>query len=214
MGNTTPADLSFEDLLGQEAVQNTHNLDLLPMTGKITKLKQDTVAMQSPSMDKELAKIRKDAATKDTKEEELDHVSSTFVPLVGPNEVLSYRSNGAQPHLFRKLKNGDYIEADFIDLHGKTIEEAYEFTRRYIAYAREQGFRCILIIHGKNEREHQKKQATIKSYLAHWLKQMPEVLAYHSAPEWKGGTGALMVILKKGDKASFDNRELHARRTR
>ena len=43
---------------------------------------------------------------------------------------------------------------------------------------------------------------------------MPEVLAFHSAPEWKGGTGALMVILKKGDKASLDNRELHAVRTR
>ena len=43
---------------------------------------------------------------------------------------------------------------------------------------------------------------------------MPEVLAYHSAPEWKGGTGAVMVILKKGDKESDDNRELHALRTR
>lgn len=214
MGSTNKADLSFEELLGQEAILNTDNLDLLPQTGKITKLDQDKVEVRTPSMDKETSKIKKEAATKDTKEEEIDYFSSTFVPIVGPNEILSYRSNGAQPHLFKKLKNGEYREADFIDLHGKTVEEAYEFTRRYILYAREQGYRCILIIHGKNERDSQKNRATIKSYLAHWLKQMPEVLAYHSAPEWKGGAGALMVILKKGDKASLDNRELHAKRTR
>lgn len=207
-------DLSFEELLGQEAVQNTDNLDLLPKTSKITKLNQDKVEVRTPSMDKETSRIKKESAVKDTKEEEIDYFSSTFVPLVAPNEVLAYRSNGAQPHLFRKLKNGEYREADFIDLHGKTVEEAYEITRRYILFARGQGYRCILIIHGKCERDHIKRKATLKSYLAHWLKQMPEVLAYHSAPEWKGGTGALMVILKKGDKASLDNRELHARRTR
>ena len=52
----------------------------------------------------------------------------------------------------------------------------------------------------------------MKSYVAHWLKQMNDVIAYHSAPDFKGGTGAVMVILKKGDKASALNRELHARR--
>lgn len=206
--------LSFEDLLYEEAVQSTDNLDLLPQTGKITKIEQDKIEVHTPSMDKETSRIRKEAAVKDTNEEELDYFSSTFVPMVAPNDVISYRSNGAQPHLFSKLKHGEYREADFIDLHGKTVEQAYEVTRRYIMYARQQGYRCILIIHGKCEREHLKGQATIKSYLAHWLKQMPEVLAYHSAPVHKGGTGAVMVILKKGDKESTNNREMHARRTR
>lgn len=205
---------SFEDLLSEEAVHNTDNLDLLPQTGKITKIKQDKIEFHTPSMDKETSKIKKEAAVKDTTEEELDYFSSTFVPMVAPNEVISYRSSGAQPYLFKKLKHGEYIEADFIDLHGKTVEQAYETTRRYIMFARQQGYRCILIIHGKGERDHLKKKATIKSYLAHWLKQMPEVLAYHSAPEHKGGTGAVMVILKKSDKESLDNREMHARRRR
>ncbi|MBU3844813.1 MAG: Smr/MutS family protein [Candidatus Anaerobiospirillum pullicola] len=205
---------SFEDLLKEEVIQHVHNIDLVEKVGKVKRMTQDKVATQTPSMDRDLAKIKQEAAVKDTKEETIDYVSSTFVPMVAPNEVLSYRSPGAQPFLLKKLKNGEYREADFIDLHGKTVEAAYEYTRRYILYARERGFRCILIIHGKGERDHLKRKATIKSYLAHWLKQMPEVLAYHSAPEWKGGTGALMVILKKGDKASFDNRELHALRTR
>lgn len=205
---------SFEQLLQEEVVKNVDNIDLAPKVGKITKLEQDKVETHTPSMDKETAKIKQEAATKDTKEETVDHVSSSFVPMVSPNDILSYRSPGAQPFLLKKLKHGEYREADFIDLHGKTVEEAYEYVRRYVLFARGQGYRCILIIHGKGERDYLKRKATLKSYVAHWLKQMPEVLAYHSAPDWKGGAGAVMVILKKGDKASFDNRELHSLRTR
>lgn len=207
-------EFSFEQLLQEEVVQHVDNIDLVAKVGKITKIKQDKVEMHTPSMDKEIAKIKQDAATKDTKEETVDHVSSSFVPMVAPNDILSYRCAGAQPFLLKKLKHGEYREADFIDLHGKTVEEAYECVRRYVLFARQQGYRCILIIHGKGERDYLKRKATLKSYVAHWLKQMPEVLAYHSAPDWKGGAGAIMVILKKGDKASFDNRELHALRTR
>ena len=214
MDNLHDNSFSFEDLLMQEAVQKVDNIDLVEQLGKVKKIEQDKVAQVTPTMDKETSRIKKEAATRDTTDEAIDYFSSTFVPLVAPNEVLSYRSAGAQPFLLKKLKNGEYREADFIDLHGKTVEEAYEYTRRYIVAARNEGYRCVLIIHGKSEREYAKKKATLKSYVAHWLKQMPEVLAFHSAPEWKGGTGALMVILKKGDKASLDNRELHAVRTR
>lgn len=207
-------DFSFEDLLMEEAVKTTDNIDLVGQLGKVRKMEQDKVELPAATMDKETSRIKKEAASRDTKEESIDYFSSTYVPVVAPNEVLSYRSPGAQPFLLKKLKNGEYREADFIDLHGKTVEEAYEYTRRYVLMARNEGFRCILIIHGKSERQHAKRQTTLKSYVAHWLRQMPEVLAYHSAPEWKGGTGAVMVILKKGDKASMDNRELHSVRTR
>ncbi|WP_317383475.1 Smr/MutS family protein [Anaerobiospirillum succiniciproducens] len=214
MANSENNDFSFEDLLKEEVIQNIDNIDLAEQLGKVTRIEQDKIEVRAPSMDKEESRIKKEAAVRDTKEESIDYFSSSHVPMVAPTEVLAYRSNGAQPFLLKKLKNGEYREADFIDLHGKTTEEAYEFTRRFIMHARKEGFRCVLIIHGKGEREHLKRKATLKSYVAHWLRQMPEVLAYHSAPEWKGGTGAVMVILKKGDKESDDNRELHALRTR
>lgn len=213
MAKDTP-NFSFEDLLEEEVVKDIDNIDLVPKVNKITKIKQDKVETRAQTIDKEIARIRQDAATRDTKEETVDHVSSSFVPQVQPNEVLSYRSAGAQPYVLTKLKRGEYREADFIDLHGKTVEQAYEITRRFIMHAHNEGFRCVLIIHGKGERDHLKKKATIKSYVAHWLKQMPEVVAYHSAPEWKGGTGAVMIIVKKSSKESLYNRELHARRTR
>ena len=52
----------------------------------------------------------------------------------------------------------------------------------------------------------------IAVYVAHWLKQLPDVLAFHSAPEWKGGCGAVYVILKKADKQSIINREIYKNR--
>lgn len=207
-------DFSFEQLLNEEMVQKVDNIDLIEKLGKIKRIEQDKIETTCTSMDRELSRIKKEAASSSTQKEIVDHVSSSFVPLLQPNQTVEYKSPGVQPYLFKKLKRGEYNEADFIDLHGKTIEEAYDIIIKYIAFARRQGYRCVLIIHGKGDREYLKQKATLKSYVAHWLKQMPEVLAYHSAPEWKGGVGALMVILKKDDKASFLNREMHSVRTR
>lgn len=175
----------------------------------IKPLKQDTIAKISPLLDKATAKIRKEAATR-LPEKEADSASSTFVPMVGPNDVLEYRKPGVQPFVIARLRAGEYHEADFIDLHGKTIEKAYEMVMNFLSFSKDKEFRCILIIHGKGER--QKEKALMKSYVAHWLRQIPDVLAFHSAPQWKGGTGALMIILKKGDKARAINREMHSKR--
>lgn len=185
-------------------------IDFAATIGKVNKIKQDTIVKTTVIMEKQLSQIKREAAQTDTKKDFDDHVSSAFVPLVEPNEVLSWKIPGAQPYLLKKLKNGEYREADFIDLHGKTIENAYEIVRAFIRHAKKEEFRCVLIIHGKGDRS--VKKAQMKSYVAHWLKQMPDVIAYHSAPDFKGGTGAVMVILKKGDKASALNRELHSKR--
>ena len=113
-------------------------------------------------MDKELSHIKREAAERDNKQEYDDHVSSAFVPIVDPNEVLSWKTPGAQPYLLRKLKNGEYREADFIDLHGKTIDEAYEIVRAFIRHAKQEEFRCVLIIHGKGSRQVKKAQKEIR----------------------------------------------------
>lgn len=183
--------------------------DFAQAVGPVKRMEQDKIAVTSKLLDESLAKVRREAAV--TVPEKLtESASSAFVQMVGPQDVLEFRRPGVQPYILRKLKNGEYSEADFIDLHGLTVEKAYEKVMRFIAYAKDHEYRCILIIHGKGQM--QKQQALIKSFTAHWLRQIPEILAFHSAPEWKGGAGAIMAILKKGDKASALNRELHARR--
>ncbi|SPT68220.1 Probable DNA endonuclease SmrA [Anaerobiospirillum thomasii] len=198
----------FENLL-KEQIESEDTESFEKVATDVKKIVQDKIATKSALMDKELAKIRQDSASTD-KKQETDHVSSSFVTMVDPNDVLSYKTPGTQPLMLRKLKNGEYREADFIDLHGKTLEQAYDLTRHFIAHAREHEFRCVLIIHGKGM--NQRPKAQLKSYVNHWLKQMKDVLAFHSAPDFKGGTGAVMIILKKGDKSSAINREEHARR--
>lgn len=179
--------------------------------GPVKPLSQDKITQVSPLLDQTTAKIRQEAAER-MPQKEAEGASSAFVAMVGPNETLEFKRNGVQPYLLKKLRSGEYLEADFLDLHGCTLEKAYKRVMDFISFAREHEYRCILIIHGKGEKT--KKKALLKSYVAHWLKQLPEVLAFHSAPEWKGGAGALMIILKKGDKASALNREEYARRPR
>lgn len=177
--------------------------------GPVTKMTQDTIERESHQLDARTAKIRQDAASK-IQQQEVDGAGSGFVHMVEPNEVLEFRKPGVQPFIMRKLRAGEYSEADFIDLHGSTIEEAYDKVTRFVSRSHTRGFRCVLIIHGKGELR--KRKAIIKSYVAHWLRQLPDVLAFHSAPEWKGGTGSVMVILRKNEKASAENREFFARR--
>ncbi len=187
---------------------DTSFADLMRGEG-ITRMAQDKIAGSSPLLDKNTAKIRQEAATTDREQLELE-ASSAFVPMVDPNEVLSFRRSGVQPYVLTRLKKGEYIEADYIDLHGKTVEQAYDLVMRFLEHARREEFRCVLIIHGKGSRGPQR--ALLKSYTAHWLRQIPEVQAFHSAPAWKGGTGSVLVILKKGDKSRAETRELHSRR--
>ena len=201
---------SFLDLLKEKAInQESDKKSFYQEISDIIPIKQDTIEKKAILLDKAISKIRREAACQ-FPEKENSGASSAFVHMVGPNDILEYRKPGVQPFVLARLRAGEYHEADFIDLHGKTVEKAYHTVMDFISFAKEQEFRCILIIHGKGER--QKEKALIKSYVAHWLRQIPEVLAFHSAPQWKGGTGAVMIILTKGDKARAINREQHARR--
>ncbi len=202
-------DNDFASLLAQSENEHGDDLTFAEAAGPVKRMKQDNIEKTTPLLDKNTAKLRQEAAVK-LPEKLTESASSAFVHMVGPQEVLEFRRPGIQPYIIRKLKNGEYSEADFIDLHGLTVEKAYERVMRFIAFAKEKEYRCILIIHGKGQM--QKQKALIKSFTAHWLRQIPEVLAFHSAPEWKGGTGAVMIVMKKGDKASALNREIHSRR--
>ena len=70
-------DFSFEDLLMEEAVKTTDNIDLVGQLGKVRKMEQDKVELPAATMDKETSRIKKEAASRDTKEESIDYFSST-----------------------------------------------------------------------------------------------------------------------------------------
>ena len=127
------------------------------------------------------------------------------VPQLQPRDLLEWKKEGVQHEVFARLKNGRYpIEGD-LDLHGMTVKEAREAVYRFFALAEARRWRMLLIAHGRGEKS--RTPARIKSYVAHWLTQLPQVIAFHSADRGHGGTGAVFVLLKKSARAKGEARE-------
>ena len=108
---------------------------------------------------------------------------------------LSYGKHQLQHTQFRDLKQGKTPTEARLDLHGLRLDEASDVLVKFIKNAHQQSKRCVLIIHGKGGRFGE--APILKNHVNHWLKQLPEVLAFHSACARDGGCGALYVLLKR-----------------
>jgi len=112
-----------------------------------------------------------------------------------PGDSLSYVRPGIQKQVFKKLKRGQYsIEAE-LDLHGLTREEAHQQLNELILDIRENGLRCVRIIHGKGYGS-SNRGPVIKPLVNQWLRKRDEILAFCSARPVDGGTGAVYVLVK------------------
>lgn len=132
------------------------------------------------------------------------------VRAVGPWDELAWKRDGVQEGVYRKLRLGRYAVDAMLDLHRRTVREAREELWRFVEDARGHGLRTILISHGRGDRS--ETPGRIKSYVAHWLTELPGVLAFHSAQRQHGGYGATYVLLRKSAERRRENRERHARR--
>ncbi|WP_341273420.1 Smr/MutS family protein [Legionella rubrilucens] len=122
-------------------------------------------------------------------------LSSYYTNEVLAHTTLSYTSHGIPAKRFRELKTGAIHWQAKLDLHGLTTEDARETLLAFILRQYEAGHRSILIIHGKGGVHGE--APVLKNLVNHWLKQIPTVLAFHSARPKDGGTGALYVLLKR-----------------
>jgi DNA-nicking Smr family endonuclease len=71
--------------------------------------------------------------------------------------------------------------------------------KRFIGDCHHHSIRCALITHGKGEGR--QEPAKLKSCVNHWLRQLDQVLAFHSAQKQHGGLGATYVLIKKDKSA-------------
>jgi len=113
---------------------------------------------------------------------------------VASQATLSYRIATLQHKVFEDLKAGNLRWFEAVDLHGCTVEEARSAVIQIIQMAKEQNQNIIKIVHGKGP------EAILKTYVNSWLRQHRDVLAFVSAPEKQGGTGAVLVLLKRAEK--------------
>lgn len=127
----------------------------------------------------------------------LDMLSDEFDPVdAASGEELLFARPGIQKQLLRKLRQGKFsVEAE-LDLHGLRVAQARQRLVLFLNRCRDQGIRCVRIIHGKGLGSHQ-KQPVLKGKTNRWLQQRDEVLAFCSARQVDGGTGAVYVLLKK-----------------
>jgi DNA-nicking Smr family endonuclease len=131
---------------------------------------------------------------------------TAFVAPVYPEEIISFKRDGIQNGVFRRLQKGAYEIEAMLDLHGLTLEQARHEVYQFIADCVRYDVRSALISHGKGRRN-KDQVPLLKSFLARWLPMFPEVMAYHSAQKWHGGAGAVYVLLRKSEKAKAETRE-------
>ncbi|MGH1486946.1 MAG: DNA endonuclease SmrA [Cellvibrionaceae bacterium] len=184
--------------------------DFLKAMGDVKPIKSDKrVILQKKSLHQSSFDARRESAQAATAKPS-DPLAENDVKQLDPNDILDFRRSGVQHGVYKQLRLGRYSIDARLDLHRMTVEQArqsvYQFIRDCIAH----DIRCALITHGKGEGR--KNPAVLKSYLAHWLPQISEVLAFHSAQKQHGGTGASYLLLKKSEKKRQENLEKHQRR--
>lgn len=111
-------------------------------------------------------------------------------------EELNFTRPGLSQQVLRRLRRGHWVIEDELDLHGLTRDEARERLAAFLNECRKRGTRCIRIIHGKGLGS-KNKEPVLKQKVRSWLMQREEVLAFAQARPADGGSGAVIVMLKR-----------------
>lgn len=95
----------------------------------------------------------------------------------------------------KKLRRGQIKIDEEFDLHGMTVEMARTALQEFLDDCHDYSWQCVIIIHGKGIGSDSKKPI-IKNKVNNWLRQRNDVLAFCSATQADGGTGAIYLLLK------------------
>ena len=123
------------------------------------------------------------------------NLSNHYHDVVHAESILSYCKQGIPRRRLTQLKGGQIPWEARLDLHGLKPDTACEALCRFIDQQCHLEHRCLLIIHGKGGRHGE--APILKNYVNHWLQQLTQVLAFHSALSRDGGSGALYVLLQR-----------------
>ena len=186
-------DLFLQEMQGVKKLQNTAKVDL--------KRPQETTEAQ---------KARQQAAITDQQQVDKNHRQHYDVPKVQPHDVLGYKRPGIQDGVFRKLRLGKYEIEARLDLHRRTVEQARSELFRFIHDCMDHDIRCILVLPGKGDRNIN-DPGILKSYLVHWLEDLDDVQAFHTAQKHHGGSGAFYVLLRKSERKKQEARERYSK---
>lgn len=118
-------------------------------------------------------------------------------------EFIQGHVKGLDLKLLGQLKAGTYSPEAHLDLHGMTLEQAYDNMVDFIRRHYLEGRRTVLLIPGRG-RNSPEGRSILRHAVQTWLTRDPfkrVVLAFCTARPQHGGAGALYVLLRKHRKA-------------
>ena len=123
--------------------------------------------------------------------------------LLDTDEALSFRRRGVGPEVVRKLRRGVWAIQAQLDLHGARRDEAREQLGAFLRDAVRAGLRCVRVVHGKGLGSGP-KGPVLKKAVNLILRKTAAVLAFCSARQVDGGTGAIYVLISSAAPPSAD----------
>lgn len=130
---------------------------------------------------------------------------ASIINVVDPYDFLEFARPGVQHGVYKNLRQGKYEVQSRLDLHRHTVEQARVALWDFVEGCQKHGVRCALVTHGKGEGREQ--PARLKSCVNHWLRQIDNVLAFHSAQKQHGGVGSTYILIKKNSLARLSTSE-------
>ncbi len=140
-------------------------------------------------------------------------LTTGFLDIIPLDTPLSYKQDGIQQGVLDKLRGGRYPLDARLNLTRSQVETCRRNLFEFMLQLQRTPVRTVLIIHGKGRNDHSHANI-IRSFVARWLAQFPQVQAFCRAQPYHGGIGACYVALKKVESARVDNWERFARRPR
>lgn len=145
---------------------------------------------------------RRAAATAADPSQATSRTSDGRVEPVRPSEYLDFALPDLPYRTQAQLKRGRIGWEAGLDLHGYTLEEARRELESFLHDALTRRSRCVLVVHGKARSQNALEDyPVIKSHVNAWLREWPSVLAFCSAIEADGGTGAVYILLRRRGEA-------------
>jgi len=145
---------------------------------------------KKPAPKARFARADEQKALRESLEDDIDTIESANA------ENMRFHRSHVGARTMRKLARGKYAVQAEIDLHGMTVAEARPRLADFIDYSVKRNLLCVRIVHGKGLGSGQ-RGPVLKTSVNRWLRKWDSVLAFVSARQVDGGTGAVYVLLQQ-----------------
>jgi DNA-nicking Smr family endonuclease len=124
------------------------------------------------------------------------HALSPHADGADSSDAQAHLRPGMGPDVLRRLRRLEWRIDNELSVRRLTQAQAHEALDVFLRECLERGDRCVRVVHGKGVQS-PNREPVLKGKVRAWLAQRDEVLAFCEAAPAEGGSGALLVLLKR-----------------